>query len=866
MSDFDGLKHCLAEWPRQEPPREPATDHASERLRRVLLGIWDGQLDLGVGDLAGLIQHVIRRQATLLGATKWKLPLGTKWPDAALWRKSGLCVLTEGEHEIVVAVRGDWTASWLSGSEAVPPLAAALREDQRRLPSQHQLPLDSAVKIECMMSNERYMCSGQQQAVQAAMTMQPGTTLVVNLPTGSGKSLVFQSAAMLANPNELTVIVMPTVALALDQEQKMQLDFAQAPSGQLPNRLAWHSSLSPDEKTEIRRRLRAGTQRILFAAPEAIDGSLCREIYQTAREGRLKYFAIDEAHLVAQWGTEFRPEFQAISGLRRELIKVSPKPEQQVRTLLLSATLTEESFEVLQTLFADEVFDVVSAVHLRPEPEYWVSQARNEAEKTERVLELVRVVPRPFLLYVTKRDDSEKWSRCLREQAGIKRLGCVHGGTDGATRQQVIEQWRNGDIDCVVATSAFGLGMDKEDVRTVIHACMPETVDRLYQEVGRGGRDGKACVSFVIFTERDIAIAKGLGTECFISIDRGLERWADMMDRAKGLGDGLWRLDLSTVPADKAKDSGANRAWNLRTVLMLNRAGLIRIESAPPPDIERGKEEDEFAFNDRRQVERDEYANSCFVRVMNDCHRDEATWQQVVEPMRQLSYERDRRGFEDIKAALSGHVEMMDVLAKTYEVSRWGISPQRVCGGCSCCRHDEMARRQCRPPVAEASQHPLIDIKPKLRDLMKLSGNNLLFVSCPTTSKDIERQLIRTHLPRLIEWGITELAVPDHWWQQKPCREWYRKSPHRFVIQRSMTDFDEQYLQLKVPRVTVFFPDDDRPFDRRLLLLDRPLHIVFLPESIKDSGRRGTQQTPLDDFFERASHVSYVGFLGRLQS
>ena len=119
------------------------------------------------------------------------------------------------------------------------------------------------------------------------------------------------------------------------------------------------------------------------------------------------------------------------------------------------------------------------------------------------------------------------------EISGIKRSGCVHGDTPSDIRSDVVDQWRSGELDSVVATSAFGLGMDKSDVRAVIHACVPESVDRFYQEVGRGGRDGNACVSVLVHTEKDIQTARKISSTKVITIEEGLLRWKDMVEHAR---------------------------------------------------------------------------------------------------------------------------------------------------------------------------------------------------------------------------------------------------------------------------------------------------------------------------------------------
>lgn len=143
------------------------------------------------------------------------------------------------------------------------------------------------------------------------------------------------------------------------------------------------------------------------------------------------------------------------------------------------------------------------------------------------MFEAVCNLPRPLILYATKVKEVEEWGAQLRG-LGFRRLAVVTGASSADHRGRVIEQWRDGHLDIVVATSAFGLGVDQSDVRAVVHACIPETIDRFYQEVGRGGRDGKASVSLMLYTKADYATADGLNRKVTISTDRGLQRWRRM--------------------------------------------------------------------------------------------------------------------------------------------------------------------------------------------------------------------------------------------------------------------------------------------------------------------------------------------------
>ena len=172
-----------------------------------------------------------------------------------------------------------------------------------------------------------------------------------------------------------------------------------------------------------------------------------------------------------------------------------------MRTLLLSATLTDASLETLRALFGIEGdFESIAAVQLRPEPDYWIAPVPAEQARIDHIIEALHHAPRPAVLYVTEVSEANAWySRLIN--AGFRRVRKVHGKTRRVEREEIVGQWRDGSLDIVVGTSAFGLGIDYPHARSVIHACVPETLDRFYQEVGRGGRDGKG-IAFADCTDR----------------------------------------------------------------------------------------------------------------------------------------------------------------------------------------------------------------------------------------------------------------------------------------------------------------------------------------------------------------------------
>jgi ATP-dependent DNA helicase RecQ len=154
--------------------------------------------------------------------------------------------------------------------------------------------------------------------------------------------------------------------------------------------------------------------------------------------------------------------------------------------------------------------------------------------------------------------------------------------------ENVLELWGQREVDVIVATSAFGLGVDQGDVRAIVHAWQPESLDRYYQEVGRSGRDGRASVALLLWTPGDAKVAEYLATDPAISIERGLERWNAMLHSSN---DNLVRRSTTIKvrtdarPPRITEGSDLNVSWNLRTLVLMSRAGLIRFKCVPPIEM-----------------------------------------------------------------------------------------------------------------------------------------------------------------------------------------------------------------------------------------------------------------------------------------
>lgn len=643
---------------------------------------------VGDADLAVLIRHFIAREdARSSGArTELSLPDGTLWPAPDMLARAGLSVARLSGR---VAVRVEpWAPSWLSGSADVEPGAAATAEVLRR--SYEPVPGDPFLSA---AGHPHYRSVGQREAVRAVLSMEAGSTLVINLPTGAGKSLCAHLPVLLNRQGGgLSVIVVPTTALAIDQERAM--------SRWLGHPTAFFGDEAGSERRRgILERVYDGTQRVIFTSPEALLGSLRSALYSVASQGGLRFLVVDEAHIVEQWGDGFRSAFQEIGGLRTDLLRVCPA-QRALRTVLMTATLTSESLATLSTLFGKESLqDVLSASQLRPEPEYWTARAASNAVRDSWVLEAVHRLPRSVILYVTTPDEAESWRERLCG-AGFLRCRSVTGKTPTAEREKVIRGWQAREIDIVVATSAFGVGMDQPDVRTVIHACVPENIDRFYQEVGRGGRDGRASVSLLVYTDADREVAARLNKTTIIGIARGRERWSQMFSdpRREVLGQGRYSVPIDVVPSFREEDiamvNERNVEWNARTLTLMSRAGLIELDCVRPTGAAANAPTDRYPTR--------------VVRILNEEHLDEGQWMSHVEPERRRSYQRDVRAFTLMEGVLQGDNCYAEIFEQAYtivpsaseSVTRT-IRVARSCGGCPACRRRRVA------PYAGAMPQPL---------------------------------------------------------------------------------------------------------------------------------------------------------------
>ncbi len=427
-----------------------------------------------------------------------------------------------------------------------------------------------------------YRSLEQKIAVHSAINLPNDHTLMISLPTGGGKSLITQLLA--ASEPRLTLVVVPTVSLAKDQSiqaKKCLIDET--------TKKGIYCYSSDTNNDEALRSIKDKTARLIITSPEAIMKSirLNKALKGAAEDGYLHNVVIDEAHIVPDWGVNFRPEFQIFSVVLNEWRAIS---ERSIRTYLLSATLSDDVVEVLFNLFGSGKNNVQFRCDaLRKEPRFMVTENHNYDSRANEVIEMVKYLPKPLIVYVIEPSVAQKYCKTLNKQ-GYSNIYSYTGETSDQDRERLLESWKNNEFDVMFATSAFGMGVDKGNVRTIIHSCVPENLSRFYQEVGRAGRDGLPSLSIMDFFvskddgRNDLSVAFGLVNKSILKTENLIIRLESILESAIIDGD-IVTADLSTVPhsfsADEAEHAGQrNMCWNANTLLLLHRQGYISITEA----------------------------------------------------------------------------------------------------------------------------------------------------------------------------------------------------------------------------------------------------------------------------------------------
>ncbi len=312
---------------------------------------------------------------------------------------------------------------------------------------------------------------------EVVRTVLGGEDILALMPTGGGKSLCFQVPALAMG--KLCIVVSPLIALMKDQVERLNRLGVRAK--------AIASGMAPVEIDNALESAAVGKVDFLYVSPERLGSDLFKARLPRMPVGLI---AVDEAHCISQWGFDFRPAYRLIGGLR----EVHP----QVPVLALTASATPEVAADIMERLAFRKPRILRGSFLRPELTYWVNHAE---DRLGLLLRIAQRLPGSGIVYLRERRGTVRIAQFLQHH-GIS-AEAYHAGLEIAERDRVQRQWTEGSVRFVAATNAFGMGIDKPDVRCVVHLEPPPDLESYYQEAGRAGRDGNKAYAFLITHHTD---------------------------------------------------------------------------------------------------------------------------------------------------------------------------------------------------------------------------------------------------------------------------------------------------------------------------------------------------------------------------
>lgn len=319
---------------------------------------------------------------------------------------------------------------------------------------------------------------GQAEAIEATLD---GKDTLVMLPTGTGKSVCYQLPAYLMEG--LTVIVSPLLSLMQDQVEAIK--------SRGEKRVA---SLTSEHHLTVQRRILKQLDQLyyLFLSPEMLGRS---DVLKSLKKQTINLLAIDEAHCISEWGLDFRPDYLAL-GQMRQALGTPP-------TMALTATATDRTRQEIMSTLKMKPQNTEQVIYPLDRPEIkWQVLSCHRQEKDRCLLELVSEIKAPTVIYFMSKKECERVSHFLSEKTDYH-CAFYHSDVLSEDKVKIQERFKQGNLDLICATSAFGMGIDKENIRAVIHYHLPASPEMYLQEIGRACRDGKLGLAVLIYSPGD---------------------------------------------------------------------------------------------------------------------------------------------------------------------------------------------------------------------------------------------------------------------------------------------------------------------------------------------------------------------------
>ena len=329
---------------------------------------------------------------------------------------------------------------------------------------------------------------GQKEVIDACLS---GKNTLVVLPTGGGKSLCFQLTALLQD--SICIVVSPLVALMIDQVSDLKSKNIRA--------MSIHGSMGENELVEALDQCAFGNIKLLYLSPERLRNPIVCERLKTLH---ISLLAVDEAHCISQWGHDFRPAYRQIA----QFHNIISKPP----VMALTATATQRvKADIIASLELEDT-QLIQTSFFRPNLSYQVIRTEN---KLGTIRSMLKNSSGNTILYLRTRKRCETLVEQLRKEGIHARY--FHGGSSNKT--ELIEDWQSGREPIMVATSAFGMGIDQSNVRQVIHAALPESIESYFQEAGRAGRDERPAKATIVTSARDLQVVSNQFMDSFPRAD-----------------------------------------------------------------------------------------------------------------------------------------------------------------------------------------------------------------------------------------------------------------------------------------------------------------------------------------------------------
>jgi ATP-dependent DNA helicase RecQ len=458
---------------------------------------------------------------------------------------------------------------------------------------------------------------GQEAAIQSVLS---GHDTLVIMPTGAGKSAIYQIAApLLPGP---TVVISPLIALQRDQVEAIE-------GTGIGEAAVVNSTMAEGKRRKVLQELKEGELEFLFLAPEQLGNE---EILNRLKAIKPSLFVVDEAHCISEWGHDFRPDYLRLG----PVIEALDHPT----ILALTATAAPPVREEIVERLGMRNPEIIVQGFDRPNIWLGVETFHDEAEKKRALIERVQEAEKPGIVYAATHKHAEEIAEALRER-GVK-AAYYHAGMKASERERVQQQFMDDELGVIVATTAFGMGIDKPNVRFVFHYDISESVDAYYQEIGRAGRDGEEAKAILFYRPQDVGLRRFLASSGHLK-EEEVEEVAEALQESKGPVD-LDELSEETHLPEARVEEVVNR---------LEEVGVVEPLPGGEVEVVRGEE----------SLEPEEVA------------------EKAVE-----AQERHRQFEQSRVEMMRGYAELQTACRREYLLNYFGEPFQGPCGFCDICQ------------------------------------------------------------------------------------------------------------------------------------------------------------------------------------